>query len=256
MGLVVGMSNEEYHAQAGISSTAVKTVYKKSLAHWKGAKRSKSTAFAMGSAVHAILLEPERDLVVKGPKTRKSKIFGEMEEGLLEDQILLTEVEYHVANRIAKGTTDNPTCKAILQHPDRQNEVSIFAECERTGLTIKTRPDCMIVSENSVYDVKTTIDASPFGFARETQKYGYDIQGAFYVYTLQMAGIDIKEFSFIACEKSAPYVSHLHVIGPELLASATERMHRTLAIIANANKQEDFGTNWGDYTILELPKWL
>ena len=71
-----------------------------------------------------------------------------------------------------------------------------------------------------------------------------------------MAGIDIKEFSFIACEKSAPYVSHLHVIGPELLASATERMHRTLAIIANANKQEDFGTNWGDYTILELPKWL
>ena len=256
MGLVIGMSNEEYHAQAGISSTAVKTVYKKSLAHWKGAKRSKSTAFAMGSAVHAVLLEPERDLVVKGPKTRKSKIFGEMEEGLLQDQILLTEVEYHVANRIAKGATDNPPCKAILQHPDRQNAVSIFAECERTGLTIKTRPDCMIASENSVYDVKTTVDASPFGFARETQKYGYDIQGAFYVYTCQMAKIDIKEFSFIACEKSAPYVSHLHVIGPELLASATERMHRILAIISDANKQEDFGTNWGDYTILELPKWL
>jgi len=258
MGLVTGMSNEVYHAQAGISSTAVKTVYKKSLAHWKGEKRTNSAAFAVGSAVHAHLLEVERDLVIKGPKTRRSKAFTEMEEGLQEDQILLTEVEYHVSNRIAKGALDNPTCRAVLQHPDRQNEVSIFTECERTGLKLKTRPDCMITSEKSVYDVKTTVDASPSpsGFSRECQKYGYDIQGAFYLYTCQMAKIDVNEFAFIACEKAAPYVSHMHVIGPELMASATERMHKTLAIIANANEQEDFGTSWGDYSILELPKWL
>lgn len=256
MGLVTGMSNEVYHAQAGISSTAVKTVYKKSLAHWKGEKRTNSTAFAVGSAVHANLLEVSRGLVIKGPKTRRSKIFTEMESNLQEDQILLTEVEYHVANRIAKGALDNPTCNDILQHPERQNEVSIFSECERTGLKLKTRPDCMILSNKSVYDVKTTIDASPSGFARECQKYGYDLQGAFYLYACQMAKLDVNEFSFIACEKSAPYVSHLHVIGPELMASATDRMHNTLAIIANATEQEDFGTSWGDYSILELPKWL
>ena len=121
---------------------------------------------------------------------------------------------------------------------------------------MKTRPDTLIESEKSIYDVKTTIDASPSGFAKQVFSLSYDIQGAFYLYTCQMAKIDVEEFSFIACEKSAPYVSHLHVIGPELLASATERMHKTLAIIANATEQEDFGTSWGDYSILELPKWL
>ena len=256
MGVVKGMSNEVYHAQAGISSTAVKTVYKKSLAHWRGEKRSNSTAFALGSAVHAILLEPERSLVVQGPKTRRSKAFTEMEGNLQEDQILLNEAEYHVAKRTARGVLSNPTCREILEHPERQNEVSIFAECERTGLQLKTRPDCMIVSDKSVFDVKTTIDCSPSGFGRICQQYAYDLQAAFYLYTCQMAKIDVTEFSFIACEKSSPYVSHLHVVGPELMASATERMHKTLAIIANATEQDDFGTNWGDYSILELPKWL
>ena len=76
------MSNEEYHSIDGISSSAVKAVYKKSLAHWKGQKIVQSAAFAMGNAVHANLLEKDKNLVIKGPKTKnvflpfyKSNIF-------------------------------------------------------------------------------------------------------------------------------------------------------------------------------------
>ena len=138
MSIIKGMSNEVYHSQNGISSTTVKTVYKKSLAHWKGAKRTQTSAFALGSAFHAYCLEPERDLVIKGPKTRSSKAFKEMEENLQEDQILVTEVEYHVAKRMAEGTMNDPASKAALEHPDRMNEVAIFAECPRTGLMLKT----------------------------------------------------------------------------------------------------------------------
>ena len=67
------MSNEEYHSIDGISSSAVKAVYKKSLAHWKGQKIFNSAAFAMGNAVHANLLEADKNLVIKGPKTKASK---------------------------------------------------------------------------------------------------------------------------------------------------------------------------------------
>ena len=67
------MSNQEYHMRDDISSSAVKAVFKKSLAHWKGEKRnSNNPAFALGSAVHANLLEKERGLVVKGTKTKSS----------------------------------------------------------------------------------------------------------------------------------------------------------------------------------------
>lgn len=255
MGIIEGMSNEVYHETAGISSSAVKAVYKKSLAHWKGEKRSQTAAFTMGTAIHSLLLEEDRDLVIKGPKTKASAAFKTMKEDLLEDQVLLTEVEYNVAHRVAKGALDNPTCKAALRHKDRRNEVSIFAKDPRSGLVLKTRPDLMIESEQTVYDVKSTQDASPQGFASECSKYAYFIQGAFYVYVCKLAGLDIKEFNFIACEKTAPYVSHMHVLGPEAMEWATEHMHKTLAVMALANVKEEFGTGWGDYSILEKPRW-
>ena len=255
MGIIEGMYSEVYHATAGISSSAVKAVYKKSLAHWKGEKRSQTAAFTMGTAIHSLLLEEDRDLVIKGPKTKASAAFKTMKEDLLEDQVLLTEVEYNVAHRVAKGALDNPTCKAALRHKDRRNEVSIFAKDPRSGLVLKTRPDLMIESEQTVYDVKSTQDASPQGFASECSKYAYFIQGAFYVYVCKLAGLDIKEFNFIACEKTAPYVSHMHVLGPEAMEWATEHMHKTLAVMALANVKEEFGTGWGDYSILEKPRW-
>ena len=258
MGVISNMSNEVYHATAGISSSAAKAVYKKSLAHWKGEKRNPNNpAFAMGTAVHALLLEPERDLVIRGPKTKASAAFKDMKEGLVEDQVLLTEVEYNVANCIARGALANSTCEKALKHPDRVNEISIFAKCPITSLMLKTRPDLMIESENTVYDVKTTLDASPRGFGvTECVKYGYFLQGAFYVYVCKLAGFDISEFSFIACEKSAPYVSHMHVMGPEVMEWATVQLHKTLAIIAQAEEAEKYDTGWGDYSILEKPKWL
>jgi len=250
------MSNEQYHSIDGISSSAVKAVYKKSLAHWKGQKIVQSAAFAMGNAVHANLLEKDKNLVIKGPKTKASAEFKAMKEKLTKDQVLLTEVEFNVANCITRGAWSNPVCSKALNHPDRINEISIMAQDPISGLLLKTRPDLMIESENTVYDVKTTQDASPKGFMSECVKYGYFLQGAHYVYTCQLAGYDITEFNFIACEKQAPYISHLHVMGPEVMKWAMTELHKTLAVIARAEEEVNYGTGWGDYTILEKPKWL
>lgn len=256
MGVVRNMSNAVYHSTSGISSSAVKSVYKKSLAHWKGEKRTQTAAFTMGTAVHALLLEEDRDLVVKGPKTKRSKAFTDKEATLKEDQVLLTEVEYNVARKMAKTTLQNKHCRKLLRHNDRVNEVSVFATCPNTGLQLKTRPDLLIESEKSVYDVKTTMDASPMGFSRECFKYAYDIQAAFYLYVCKLANIDVNSFSFITVEKSAPFCSHIHTVSEGLLDNATERMHRTLAIIADAKEEEKYDTGWGDYSIIELPSWL
>ena len=110
--VIYDMSNEVYHSESGISSSAVKTVYKKSLKHWKGQKIVQSAAFAMGNAVHSYLLEPHRNLVLKGPKTKASAAFKEMKDKLTDDQVLLTEVEYNVANCIVKGALENPSIAA------------------------------------------------------------------------------------------------------------------------------------------------
>lgn len=254
--MILGMTNEGYHNESGISSSAVKTVHKKSLKHWKGQKIVQSAAFAMGNAVHADLLEPQRNLVIKGPKTKASAAFKKMKEELTEDQVLLTEVEYNTAKCIVKGALDNPICAAALQHPDRINECSIFIKDPKSGLLLKTRPDLLIESEQTVYDVKTTQDASPRGFASECNKYAYLIQAAVYVYICRLIGLDVNKFAFIACEKTAPYVSHMHIVSPEALEWATVQMHKTLEVIAEAESKQEFGTGWGEISILEKPKWL
>ena len=93
-GIVYDMSNEEYHKRVGYSSSAIKTVCKQSLAHYMAQKPlGDSPAFALGSAVHATLLEPDRDLVIKGPKTRAAKAFKELYNNRTDDEVVLTEVE-------------------------------------------------------------------------------------------------------------------------------------------------------------------
>ena len=265
MGIVHGLSNEEYHATAGVSSSAVKTVAKKSVAHWKGQKMSQTAAFRLGTSVHALLLEENRNLVIKGGKTRSAKAFKDQEAALEDEQMLLTEVEYNVAQCMVRSVLNNPHAKAALRHKDRLNEVSIFSDCPRTGLAVKVRPDLAILSkmvppavtsEGILYDVKTTQDASPKGFASETFKYAYHLQAAFYLYVCNLAGWEVSRFKFICVEKTAPFVCHIFEVGPELLAKATEQMHQTLDIIAAAEKNRDFGTGWGECTTLKLPAWL
>jgi hypothetical protein len=37
---------------------------------------------------------------------------------------------------------------------------------------------------------------------------------------------------------------------------ATAEMHKTLAVIAEAEDKQDFGTGWGNVSIIDKPKWL
>jgi len=126
-GIVYDMSNEDYHNQIGYSSSAIKTVCKQSLAHYMAQKPlGDSPAFALGSAVHATLLEPERDLVTKGPKTRTSKLYKDLYANKKGDEVVLTEVEYHVHNKMCQSALDNPVCNALLTHKERVTESSVF----------------------------------------------------------------------------------------------------------------------------------
>ena len=69
--MIRSLSNAEYHARPEISSSDVKLVAAKSVAHWKGKVWKDIVTFALGSAVHALVLEPNKNLVVRGPEDRR-----------------------------------------------------------------------------------------------------------------------------------------------------------------------------------------
>ena len=90
------LSNKEYHEHASYSSSDVKAVATSTIYHWKNAVRKESAAFDLGSAVHAMLLEPEKNLVIEGPETRRGKEWKELKDATdFGGKILLPKKEYH-----------------------------------------------------------------------------------------------------------------------------------------------------------------
>jgi exodeoxyribonuclease VIII len=254
--MILGLSNEDYHARPEISSSDVKAVASKSLAHWKGKVYKPSTAFALGSAVHALVLEPELDLVVRGPEDRRGNKWKEAQFAAdIDGKILLTEGDYDLAQAIAAPLISHEVVKNFMSQPDFVAEGSFFATDPVTNVKIKCRPDGFVPSSGVVFDIKTTRDASPDGFPREIVSYGYDLQAAFYLRCLRAAGYEADTFIFVCVEKEAPFAVCLHTLTDRYLLAAEVRVTETLEKIHRAEASGVFHTGWPLINHVDLPRW-
>jgi len=80
------------------------------------------------------------------------------------------------------------------------------------GTPCKVRPDLYNKDSGIVLDLKTTIDASPKGFAKSVRQYGYLFQAAWYMTALRAMGERPKQFVFLVVEKSAPYATACYTL--------------------------------------------
>ena len=246
-----------------ISSSDVKTVLSKSLLHWVGQERKETIAFDIGKAVHALILEPEKDLVVRGPEDRRGSKWKEAKaKAEKAGKVILTEKDYDMC--MAMATNAFMHCdllKETVYSPSFVAEASIFTKCQETGVDIKIRPDGLIVPQKKtdepyIIDVKTTTDASPEGFQREIHRLNYDVQIAFYLHGMAQAGLPCRTMYLIAVEKTAPYVTTVHELSEFHLAHAHKRMLATLKKIGDAVRTKEFTTDWPDVNIVHLPAWM
>jgi exodeoxyribonuclease VIII len=248
------LSNEAYHAHPAISSSDVKAVYLKSLRHWQLAPRKESAAFDLGSAVHALVLEPEKDLVRCGPGDRRGTAWKDAKLAAdLDGYILLPQGEYDLAKNIAHA--------ALVQAPEwmdrpRITEGSVFATDRITGVEIKCRPDIYIEADAMVVDLKTCTSASPRQFSRDVHQYGYAIQAAFYMRVLQNAGHEADRFFFFAIEKDAPYAVCIHEIDADYLDTCQQIITQTLLKIRDAQAKGDYTTGWPEVNMISQPGWM
>lgn len=251
------LSNSDYHARPEISSSDVKAVANKSLAHWKGKIWRDNAIFALGSAVHALVLEPQKDLVLRGPEDRRGNKWKEAQLAAdLDGKILLTESDYDLAQAIAAPAIAHEVVSGWIADPRFVAEASFFATDPQTGVKIKCRPDGYLPDSGIVFDIKTTRDASPDGFPREIRAYGYDLQAAFYLRCLRAAGHKADTFVFVCVEKEAPYAVGLHALTRDYMQAADMRVTLTLEKISKAEASNSFTTGWPLINHVGLPRWL
>lgn len=251
------MSNEEYHAHENISSSDLKAVASTTLRHWKGKVRKENPAFDLGTAVHAMLLEPEKELIVRGPETRRGKAWSEAKEDAeKQNKLLLTEADYDLACDMAEECLTHPMGAKLLNNKELITEASFFVTCPETGLGLKTRPDGFLASAGLILDVKTCQDASLNGFSKALRNFNYSMQQSFYRYCLEIEGIKISNFIFIAIEKEKPHATACYELSDKYDRYARQGMMQTLHKIKRAKETGDFSTGWPDLDTISLPPWL
>ena len=260
------MPDYEYHDKEKhphISSSDVKTVYGKSLLHWVGQEYKESPTLEMGKAVHSLILEYEKQAVVRGPSDRRGNKWKEAkQQAEQQGKILLTERDYDTASEIAENALFNSDfLRSKIMSKNFISEASIFTTCKKTGMLIKCRPDGLLVPQDSkskgvILDIKTTQDASPEGFQRELRKYNYDLQIAFYLHTMRCASLPCSEMYLVAIEKTPPYAVGVHVLSEIYIKHAEKRMIQTLEKMKHAESTQDFSTGWPEINQVHLPAWL
>lgn len=108
---------------------------------------------------------------------------------------------------------EDETISDLLDHSRRQVMVTASWLDETTGTEIPLK--CLIdlvphenhpVFSNSLWDLKTTANASPHSFVRDAQNYGYHIQGAFYLAMWNAATSEQRsDFGHVIQENYHPY---------------------------------------------------
>jgi PDDEXK-like uncharacterized protein DUF3799 len=264
-GIYTDMSNEEYHASAGISRSAIME-YKRSAKHYwnryinpdyKAKEPSKEMIF--GSAFHKFMLEhdtffKEYFVSKKNPHHGSSTAGKYWKEQMLKDaegKIVLDEEDYDKIIKMSHQLYGDSQSKELIL--GAQYEVSIFWEDPGTGLLCKARPD--ILHENFVVDLKTTKDASFHFFQKDFYYDGYYLQMAMIkdaIAAIKQKNIDC--FVDLAIEKVEPYAYAIYTIEDEAIEYGRKEYKYYLKEIKDSINEKNFPS----YPVLSLglPSWV
>lgn len=133
-------------------------------------------AFAFGSLIHSLILEPETE--------------PEVPTGVW--------IDWLVAERISEIAASDEHLQKLLRWGKK--EQVILWDCADTGLLLKSKLDLVLRRKSLVVDLKSTSCATFEQFMESAVKYDYDRQAAFY-----LDSVGCSKFGFSIVQKVAPF---------------------------------------------------
>ena len=273
LGLHEGISNAEYHAGGGISSTQLKQELKAS-AYYKAFDCGELTftptrQMRLGVAVHCLTLEPflfDEQIALlpkncqgntKNAKPNKAEFLAENRG---KDYIHIQDMD--IVSRMRDSLMIHPEASELLTQPDRQCEVSGYCLDfdEETGVGThmlqKYRPDLRL--DWAIADIKSTVNASPEAFSRTIADFCYDISAAHYLECDRLiTGTDHRRFYFLAVESSPPFLTAVYVLDEVGLQVGEWRRRKALYSIAQCRRKQEWkGINADLVTEIGVPNYL
>ena len=258
------LSYAEYNARPGLRASYLATLDKTTpgSAEWERTHPADSASMRWGTALHCMILEPERfaaEYTIGGPINKKTgKPYGSdtvafMDWALAQTKPILTREEHRLIVGMAESIAAHPIARTIRDGP-RQTEVSIFWDI--AGMPCKARIDC--VQPKQIWDIKTCRDASYRGFQRSIADYCYHLAAAWYL--TGWAELDkgsAPKYLWLAVENSPPYALAVYHASADLLQVGRERCAAAVARYLECKDNKHFPVSYADEPVLmAAPKWM
>ena len=232
-------------------------------------KDTDSPAMATGRLWHTAILEPEnlerdyaclcsdtqeRLLVEAQERGSKAKAFSKglvtyKEWKLAQDaREIVTEAELSAATQ-GRATLYHGEFKTALQRGEPEMSVVTEYESEYGPMILKGRMDLYDRETGTIWDVKTTRDASP-AFGRIAWGYNYLRQTGFYRLLCELEGLPFEGFKFVAVETTAPFLHATYSTPKEYTRWAAQLSIASLERLAYCREINDWpGYGDGELTV-------
>lgn len=276
-GFYQDMPNELYHGSQGTSSSQLKKLVTQTPAHLKASwsEPSKSTpAMAMGTAVHSLVLEPEKfgDDVIVSPVFNKRTKAGKSEFEAFEREAagrtIITAEQYATAQTMAEKVRGHSLASNLLQ--DVIVESSVFQWYESMDPDdqtqyrelIKVRPDAASRAYPVLVDLKTTDDASYSAFQRTILNFYYHLSAAMYLEVcnnnhkiLNTCGHGaFTKFIFVVVENKPPHEVAVYELAPEF-RDLGKTIFRRAMLDLNRGRSQDWPGYPMEIRVMDPPTW-
>lgn len=216
-GVVLGMSEAEYHAHPAFSASKAKSILD-SPARFKweyiDGNREEKKAFDVGSAVHSKVLGTGYPVaVLEFDSFRTKGAQAARDKARAAGQIPMLKHEMQPINAMAEAVLKNRVARKLFER-EGNAEASVFAE--HLGLELRCRFDYLPDEGGIVVDLKTTSgSASPGGFAKTAADLRYHVARGHYLDVLKRATDRDAEMVFVVVETKAPYLVGVHQLSRE-----------------------------------------
>lgn len=215
--VVDGLAAAEYHASAALSASGIKKLLR-SPAHYVYERTQQSTptdAMRIGTAVHTLILEPERaGEIVEMPAFAARTAAGRAERDAWlaaheSAQAFDAETLVNIRSAVA-AVRAHPGAALLLS--DGVAERSLFWTDSAEKCECRARFDWHR-SDGGIVDLKTTRDASREAFARSIGSFGYHIQAAHYWLGAEHALNESPAYwAFVVVEVEPPFAVACYVL--------------------------------------------
>lgn len=252
------MPADDYHADPcavpSLSSGIARTLISRSPAHaWIAHPRlnpdhvpEERTAFDLGSAAHALLLEGEDRMTVIDAADYRTKAAQEARDAArLAGRHPVLAARYKdvkaMVGRVHEAIDRSPDLSGITLADGTPEQTIIWREGDAW---LRCRPDWLARDCSVMLDYKTTTDAEPLHFGRHIARMLYHFQAAFYRRGVKAVTGRDAPFILLAQEIEAPHACTFHGCAPSLEAIAEQMVEQAIRTWAACMKAD----TWPSYS--------